>query len=482
MAKKSITSYTIQKVRNSIFECTDSDIQRINATRLIQSEIPRDPESMAARLSRQFLDRNWEIFNRYDVQASQEYDGRDVWLVLRTGLQSGAFPLFSPTSGKPDYGMIIRPRFEWDGLGAMLAKMGWRIIPTLVDLPLLPGSEKKVPPWVLSSIVIIRIQQLLNILDRKFELINSTQSFPKGTVNWSDYASKKIPEANFLSFNCRFPDLRDDRSLKAAIHYTLRKQKSSLESQRYLTGAVLSLLDLCQSLIQRVSNVQPLRPTPEYIQAWFSSPYHIEPFINGIQAIEWTINERGLAGISDMKGIPWILPLDCFFESWMETLVSCLPKRIGGIAYFGRKKQTISPIHWDNAYIGTQKSLIPDAVLECDETTYIFDAKYKRHWEEFNSANWFHIEKEIQEQHRQDLLQVLAYSTLKNNHRVVSCLIYPCQPNTWESLKARGQLFRHASIPANDRRIEIILTAVPMNSRIEETVDCLQLALRSEIL
>jgi 5-methylcytosine-specific restriction endonuclease McrBC regulatory subunit McrC len=207
----------------------------------------------------------------------------------------------------------------------------------------------------------------------------------------------------------------------------------------------------------------------------------MDVYKNGIQAIEWTVYERGLAGISEMKGIPWILPLDSFFESWIETLITQLPKRIGGVAYFGRKKETVSPIHWDNAYIGTQKSLIPDAVLECDETTYIFDAKYKRHWEEFNSSNWFQIEKEIQEQHRQDLLQVLAYSTLKTNKRVVSCLIYPCQNQTWESLKSRGQLFRHGSIPANDRNIEIILTAVPMNARIEETVDNLQLALRSEI-
>jgi 5-methylcytosine-specific restriction endonuclease McrBC regulatory subunit McrC len=357
--------------------------------------------------------------------------------------------------------------------------MGWRIVPTLLKLPLLPGTEKKVPPWVLSSIVLIRIRSLLDQLERRFELIQSIEPAPKGTVDWTDYATRKIPNAHFLQISCQFPDLRDDRALKSAVHFTLRKQLAGLESQRNLTGAVLSLIDLCQSLIRRVAVVPPQRPSSEMLQAWMTGPLRIEAFRDGIQAVSWTVEDRGLAGLADLQGLPWVLPMDAFFEAWIETLVTRLARDTGGILQTGRKKETLVPIHWDNPFIGTQKYLLPDVILERDDVTVIFDAKYKRHWEEFNSTNWVQVEKEIQEQHRQDLLQVLAYSSLKSSQRVVACLIYPCQNQTWESLKLRGRLFQHASIPTEGRNLDIVLTAVPMNSDVGAAVEGIKLAVSS---
>ena len=166
------------------------------------------------------------------------------------------------------------------------------------------------------------------------------------------------------------------------------------------------------------------------ILAWINRPLRLDTFREGIQAIDWTLEERGLAGLSDIQGLPWILPMDSFFEAWLETVVFSFSRQIGGTLQVGRKQETTTPIHWDNAFLGTQKYLVPNVILESEDLTDIFDAKYKRHWEELNSNNWLHIEKEIQEQHRQDLLQVLAYSTFHSNKRVVSCLIYPCNFQT----------------------------------------------------
>jgi McrBC 5-methylcytosine restriction system component len=476
MAKKSVTTTIRPRSNPLIFECIDSDVQRLNATRLIKGDQPRDPQAMAARLVTQFIEQNRGILSNFDIQASQDYDGSAIWLVLKTGIKAGAFPLLSPTSGKPEYAMVIKPRFEWAGIGSMCAQMGWRIVPTLLKLPLISGTERKVPPWVLSSIVLIRVRALLDRLERRFELIQSIQPAPKGTVNWPDYATRKIPNAQFLQISCQYPDLRDDRALRAAVHFTLRKQLAGLESQRNLTGAVLSLIDLCQSLIRRVAAVPPQRPSAEMLQSWLTGTLRVEAFREGVQAVEWTVEDRGLAGLADMQGLPWVLPMDTFFEAWVETLVTRLARDIGGILRTGRKKETLVPIHWDNAFSGTQKYLLPDVILECDDVTYIFDAKYKRHWEEFNTRNWVHVEKEIQEQHRQDLLQVLAYSTLKASQRVVACLIYPCQNQTWESLKRRGRLFQCGSLPAGGRNLEIILTAVPMNADIGGAVETIKQA------
>ncbi len=76
---------------------------------------------------------------------------------------------------------------------------------------------------MLSTTILIRLQKLLDRLERRFELTQADLSAPRGQVNWTEYATVKLPRADFLSVPCRFPDLRDDRELKGAIHVTLRK-------------------------------------------------------------------------------------------------------------------------------------------------------------------------------------------------------------------------------------------------------------------
>ena len=126
-------------------------MQRINATKLIHLRLPRDPNLDKAAI--QFVEQYQGNISNFDIKAENLYDGKNSWVVFKTGLKIGAFPLISPTSGKPEYGMVIKPRFEWIGVGNMLASMGWRIVPTLLN-PLLPGTERKVPTWVLSSVIL----------------------------------------------------------------------------------------------------------------------------------------------------------------------------------------------------------------------------------------------------------------------------------------------------------------------------------------
>jgi len=100
-----------------------------------------------------------------------------------------------------------------------------------------------------------------------------------------------------------------------------------------------------------------------------------EPFINGVQAIEWTIDERGLAGLSDLEGIPWMMPMDQFFESWIETVFRVVAQRTGGQMRVGRKRETVHAVNWEPPYLGSQKSLVPDIWLEWESATLIVDAK-----------------------------------------------------------------------------------------------------------
>ena len=77
------------------------------------------------------------------------------------------------------------------------------------------------------------------------------------------------------------------------------------------------------------------------------------------------------------------------------------------------------------------------------------------------------VEQELREQHRNDLLQVLAYANLARTPKVIACLAYPCSPTSWNSLRERGRLIHRAELTVGVRSVHLWLTAVPMAADVE---------------
>jgi hypothetical protein len=446
-------------------ELEDHSIVRRSAIDFFQLRRLGDPQTMAARAARlaeQFVTQNQSLMSLLDVRVDRDYDGSDVRLLVQSGNAVGAIPLVSPTTARPDYGLVVQPRFPWAGIGPMLAEMGWRIGPTPLRLPLLRRSERRVPLWVLSFMVLVRLKALVDSLDRRFEITKETLRAPRGAVHWDEYATRSLPTARFLSLPCSFPDLRDDRFVKGAVRYTVERQLRALETQKEHGAFVHRLIELGQQLLRRVQTVSVYVPSSTTLGLWLQRPMRTEQFVNGLQAIEWTIDERGLAGVSDLEGIPWSMPMDQFFETWVETVFHVVAQQTGAQIRAGRKRETTHPINWEPPYLGSQKSLIPDLWLEWDSVTLIVDAKYKRHWEELQLHSWANVEEQLREQHRNDLLQVLAYANLARTQKVIACLAYPCSPESWISLSERGRLIHRAEFTVGSRSLHLWLTALPM--------------------
>jgi hypothetical protein len=441
-------------------------VTRIPASFLLRAQSSRDPSSQIARLADQLVHLNQAGFRQLDIVVEPHYRNSTIELDVHAGTKIGAIPLISPVSGRHDYGLVVRPRFEWSGIGPILGAAGWRVIPSLLPMPLLPQSERRVPPWVLSTIVLFRLKGLLDQLESRFELTSENRSSPRGTINWSGYVRQQISRAHFLDVPCRFPELQKDRDLRAAIRFVLEKQLRSLESQRQGGSFVRELVEMCGALIDQVRDVSPREPLPMSFQVWRRGTLRTEVFREGVEAIEWTAQERGLAGSSDLQGLAWAMSMEQFFEAWVETIMSHVARQIGGIVRTGRERQTVVPLNWDPPYLGSQKSLIPDIVVERDDSTIIVDAKYKEHWEEMQEGRWSDLEAELRERHRADLLQVLAYSTVAQKPRVLVCLAYPCSEERWCSLLARQRLVHRASLPVPSRRVELLLVGFPLSTRL----------------
>jgi hypothetical protein len=87
-------------------------------------------------------------------------------------------------------------------------------------------------------------------------------------------------------------------------------------------------------------------------------------------------------------------------------------RRIGATGRSGRAEQTRVPLDWTPTAAGSQRSLVPDVVIERDDLVLVLDAKYKQHASDIERLGWTGVTEQLREQHRADLLQALAYSTL----------------------------------------------------------------------
>jgi len=459
-------------------ELEDHSEGRFPCERLFPAGDRRTAATSHGRLAEQFREQNRRIFDVLGLHVASEFDGHRVYLTVQTSSPVGAVPLVSPLSGKMDYGLIIQPRFPWKGLGPMLGQMGWRVVPRPLRLPLLRRSERRVPPWVISLMVVERLERLIHQLVRRFELTEDVLASPRGTIRWQPYIAHQLARGNLHHVPCRYPDLRDDRLLKGMIRWTLEAQARSLTSQLEHGAFVHQLLERAHALLHSVRDAAAVRPTSVLTQAVARLPLRSEALYQGLEAIEWTADERGLAGLCDLEGIPWVMDMDQFFEAWVECVLAYVNRYTGGMLRCGRTGKTQVPLRWDPPSAGTQLSLVPDFVLEAPDFTLVADAKYKRHLEEFATYSRREVAEKTRESHRADIHQVLAYSSLFWSKRIIALLVYSCRKETWDSLKRRRLLIQKASVPARGRSCELWLSVLPMEARVEEAAEPLIDALR----
>jgi 5-methylcytosine-specific restriction endonuclease McrBC regulatory subunit McrC len=156
--------------------------------------------------------------------------------------------------------------------------------------------------------------------------------------------------------------------------------------------------------------------------------------------------------------------MELFFEAWVEAIAERASRRVGARLFSGRRNETRSPLEWVPKATGSQRSLVPDVVLQRGDVTVVLDAKYKRHAEQIERLGWLNADDALREQHRNDVLQALAYSTLFDAPRVVACLVYPASHATWQGLAAQGRVVSRARVRSGGQRvIELALMAVPLS-------------------
>jgi hypothetical protein len=414
----------------------------------------RESVDLAQRLAGQLIETNRARLDAFELRAEVVVRRGDVRLRVDSGLKIGAFSLSSPTTGRDDVPVVIEPRFGWSSVGDLLAGAGMAVRPDLLRLPMLPRSERSVPPWVLSTVVLERVAALLASMQRRFSFVEGDLGQPRGTMLLAQWATRHWPQGRGASIPCRYPDLRDDDALLAALHWTLLRQRGSLETQRGHGAVVRQLLTRCAQLLQHVDRVPPRRPSAKILSPDARAARAVR---DALEAIGWTADERGLAGLADLSGVPWQLSMESAFEAWVEAALLRLAQRRALSVHAGRTGATQIALGWDRR--ASMRSLVPDVVARRGDTVLVVDAKYKDHWGAVVDRDWRDAPAQVREHHRADLHQVLAYAASLRATRVIACLAYPLHQDKVE----KGAHVRRARV-GNHRGTDLVLLGLPLNA------------------
>jgi hypothetical protein len=411
-----------------------------------------------------FLRMNGAALDALDVRR-EIAAGKDGPVVrLLPGSRTGAVPLRSAQTGHVAGGFVVRPRFGWAGVGRVLSETGWQAAPEFLESPLVPGSGREVPPWVLAGPVLSRLAALLRSLRRGYTEAEALLRRPRGRILWSRYRTESLARGHWDRVPCRFPDLESDPRLRRAIRWTLERLHRDLVAVGRNDSVSMALAALAVRLIERLANVTPLMPRRDELGRAGASRLVDEVVRHGLEAMAWIVEERGLGGGRELDGLAWQLPLDRLWESYVEAVARREAALNGGDVRVGRLGQTIFPLHWTDPTHRSLGHLVPDIVVQRGRSVQVIDAKYKAHLSELDASGWHRFADEQRESHRADLHQILAYASLYDAEEITATLVYPLRRDTWEALRHRGRDRSAADLLHGGRHVRLELRGLPFGA------------------
>jgi len=397
-----------------------------------------------------------------DVQGELFARSEGVSIRLVPGGHTGAIPLRSAQSGKVGGGFVVRPRFGWAGVGHVLSEIGWYTSPEILGGPLVPGSGREVPPWVLAGPVICRLAEMLRSMRRGYIVAEAVLRRPRGRILWDRYRNESLARGRWDRLPCRFPELESDPRLRRAIRWTLERIHRDLVRVGARDRIATELARQAVHLIETLADVTAVMPARSELALLSSGSRLVAEVVRrGLEAIAWIVDERGLGGGRELDGLAWHLPLDSLWESYVESVIRDEVKLTGGEVKVGRRGETVFPLHWSDPTHRTLGHLVPDIVVRRNRSVEIVDAKYKAHLAELDEAGWYRFEDEQREAHRADLHQVLAYASLYEADEIVATLVYPLRHDTWAALKERRREVSRAELLHGGRRVTLQLRGLP---------------------
>jgi hypothetical protein len=409
-----------------------------------------------------FLRANGAMLNALDINVTYSAGTEEIEMSLKANGMIGAIPLRAPDTHKVIGGVVVEPRYGWGSVGSLFSSIGWSAAPEILKAPMVPGSAREIPPWVIAGPAVRQLEQLLQHSGPRFREVSETRATPRGQIQWQRYATEHLPKGDFHKLPCTFSDLDADLQIRRYIRWALEKLRNELTGFTHGDIFAQSLWDRIETILNKLNAIRPLLPNHRILdQMQRTLQRQTSKADLGIEAMRWIIDDRGLAGSVDLDGLSWRIQMHELFEQWVETLVRNWAREFGGKVSSGRKNDSHSPISWERP-TASLSNLIPDVVVQTPDETFIFDAKYKGFLDETDDLRWRDTEELFRQEHRHDLHQVLCYASLFNSPHVIVVLVYPVRPETWQQLFQHSRTISLGKVHGPGRQITVALAAIPI--------------------
>ncbi|MBI5173496.1 MAG: hypothetical protein HY986_11470 [Candidatus Melainabacteria bacterium] len=414
-----------------------------------------------------FIRANGDYLKALDIDLQFSAGVDTVNLSLKANGIVGAVPLRAPDTHKTIGGIIVQPRYGWGSVGSLFSAIGWSASPELLSYPLVPGSAQEVPPWIIGGPVVNYLEKLLKKSLPNFREVEEVRTSPRGRIDWQAYVTKQLAQGRPHMLPCKFSDLEPDIQLRRYIRWTLEKVAAELTPCLAGDGTARDLFDRIMHVLSSLIGIRPQVPDRRTLDQMQRNMARGGSDELGFTAIRWVLDERGLAGSTDLDGLSWRIVMHDLFEKWVEHLARQWARDFGGRVTCARKFDSLAPISWERAAHNSLSSLVPDIVVEGSDETFIFDAKYKGFLEETDDWHWhesLEAQSRFREEHRHDLHQVLAYASMYQTERITSVLVYPVRAQTWRRLAERGRDLTLGHLDGPGRQIRLAIAAVPIDA------------------
>ena len=418
------------------------DTVKVSAEKLIVAfkEDKRYPESFLQK----FINVNRRSFDFLGISPFIEQIDYRYNLVLTTSKNIGTAPIYSPRH-KPFCDIVVTGRYN-EEVGELIPLLGDYISPEYSDELKLTRSSQQTPPIYLECCRFIdKYVEAKRFKWQKFSIVVQTQKSPNSGTDWNRYALDVASDPlSFGTFCNRRNVLTTEHIEWRKLNYVLLIAIDILSSHTTPIRARTQYRELVGTLSRIIDKSEAI-PTEELII------HASEPrIIKELKAIGNLILQGHVN-----QSIAWRMDYAEFFERFVQYLFTSVARRKGCLS-FGNEHFSISgksKPRWGLAY------LEPDLVLQKDGVQYIIDAKYKSH-----IFNWSDTSDDLKVTFRQDLHQVIAYSSFSQTPHRNAMLVYPYNVFFHRVVDVRS--------PLDPTTVSVSLVGIPIGKKpLNDTVD-----------
>lgn len=191
-------------------------------------------------------------------------------------------------------------------MGRVLVETGWAASPEFLDLPLVPGSGREIPPWVWPARYWPGSRPSWARSNGATEEEEAFLRHPRGCILWPRYLAESMVRGQWERLPCRFPDLGQDPKLRRCARWVLERVRTDLVAVGGTEPVATSLAAAAVRLIKLLADVLPLAPSRDDLRrslGWRGQGLVDEAVRRGIEAFAWVVEERGLGGGRELDGL-----------------------------------------------------------------------------------------------------------------------------------------------------------------------------------